>query len=623
MKPKKRNSFPLILIVLTFLWPTLISTGVSSVQAQYAQDISQPDIFSASQAQSSPTGRITDGLVVLYTFEEGDGTVIKDVSGVSPAIDLSINNPQAVEWLEGGLVIKSNTVIASTEAATKIIETSQASNEITIEAWIKPANTTQDGPARIVALSKSSTERNFALAQGLWANHPPNLYDIRLRTTNRPRGVPSVSSPAGSLEAKLTHVVYTRTKSGLVKIYINGQEVTSENITGDFSSWNKEYRLVLGNEITEDRPWLGEYRLVSIYSRALKPKDVNQNYLAGPDKTDTPTTDPTTTPPSSDTIKLIIDAPDSLTVNKTVNVGIKARNIGTDGIYGAQLEIKFDPALVSADNLQIHPDLEFILRSNVDNNSGIITVVASRQGQVAGLTDDTTLLTFDLVAGNTNGDVTLEFTEKKLSDSKAMGLKVSAQNKTISITDGTQPTPEPTDEPTPLPTDEPTSTPTKDPTPQPTVEPTPNPTSEPDSANVFGQVILAGRANDNWAGASLKVAEIDSTTDSDGNFTLFDVPTETKSSVTANAPGFLSTVCVNPTIFTPETKLKTPTLLSGDVTDDDNVDIADATAVGLAFGQTGTGISADINLDEVMDIFDLVLVSRNFNQTGPQIWACQ
>jgi hypothetical protein len=50
-------------------------------------------------------------------------------------------------------------------------------NEITIEAWVMPADDIQDGPARIVSLSADTGNRNFTLGQ------TTDYYDARLRTT--------------------------------------------------------------------------------------------------------------------------------------------------------------------------------------------------------------------------------------------------------------------------------------------------------------------------------------------------------------------------------------------------------------------------------------------------------
>jgi PKD repeat protein len=240
----------------------------------------------ATLTVTASQGRVTAGQQVLYTFEEGSGSTVQDVSGVSAALNLSIENPAAVSWMAGGLVVNGSTLIASAGAATKVIDNAKASNEITLEAWLKPATTEQDGPARIVALSQDSSNRNFTLGQGLWGSQPSDLYDVRLRTTTTDsNGRPSLTTSAGTLSTQLNHVVYTHNASGVTKIYIDGVEQVGGTVAGDLSNWNSSYRLGLANELTGDRPWLGELHLVAIYDRALSQAEVSQNFVAGPDGT--------------------------------------------------------------------------------------------------------------------------------------------------------------------------------------------------------------------------------------------------------------------------------------------------------------------------------------------------
>ena len=78
-------------------------------------------------------------------------------------------------------------------------------------------------------------------------------------------------------------MVYTRDGAGNVRVYINGRQDASKKVAGKLSNWNDGFRLVLANELTGDRPWLGELRLVAIYGRALAPREVKQNFKAGAD----------------------------------------------------------------------------------------------------------------------------------------------------------------------------------------------------------------------------------------------------------------------------------------------------------------------------------------------------
>ena len=45
--------------------------------------------------------------------------------------------------------------------------------------------------------------------------------------------------------------------------------VASKKVAGKLSGWDRNFRLSLANELTGDRPWLGELDLVAIYDRAL------------------------------------------------------------------------------------------------------------------------------------------------------------------------------------------------------------------------------------------------------------------------------------------------------------------------------------------------------------------
>ncbi len=224
------------------------------------------------------THRTTKGLVALYDFEEGEGAVVKDVSGVGEPLNLEIKEPDDVRWVAGGLSIEKNTLVSSDVAPAKIIEACRLTNAITIEAWIKPANTTQGGPSRIVALTKNPLQRNFTLGQ------QGGSYDVRLRTTaTGENGANPSFSTQGGVATQLSHVVYTRDEKGTAAVYINGSLTKTGPIRGSLSNWADDMQFALANEFTSARAWLGELHLVAIYNRALPAADVVRNHAAGPE----------------------------------------------------------------------------------------------------------------------------------------------------------------------------------------------------------------------------------------------------------------------------------------------------------------------------------------------------
>ncbi|GEM_PF-3885993 len=219
--------------------------------------------------------KVLGGSVARYTFNEGNGTQINDLSGFGTELNLTINTPSSVEWVPYGLHLTNESSITSANIATKIIDECQTTNEITIEAWVKPESSSQSGPARIVTLSANASERNFTLGQDI------NAYQVRLRTTEtNSNGIPAINTN-DNVVTEITHVVYTRDEFGKVKIYLNGQEDTSFTLNGDFSNWDTSYKLGIGNEFVDSRPWLGTIYDLSIFFRALSSEEILHNYNFG------------------------------------------------------------------------------------------------------------------------------------------------------------------------------------------------------------------------------------------------------------------------------------------------------------------------------------------------------
>lgn len=222
-------------------------------------------------------GRITDGLLALYEFNTGSGDLVEDVSQTGTPLHLTIEDTNNASWIPGGgLRVSSATIIKSDRPADKVTDAIKASGAITMEAWVKPDNITQNGPARITTISKNTGSRNATLGQ------ESDTYVGRLRTTGaNTNGMPELASSSNSATVTVQHVVYTRDVSGTEKIYVNGIKVSEDTKTGDCSTWDDDYYLALANELTENRAWLGCLYLVAFYDQALSYSNITQNYEAG------------------------------------------------------------------------------------------------------------------------------------------------------------------------------------------------------------------------------------------------------------------------------------------------------------------------------------------------------
>ena len=227
---------------------------------------------------ASGGNRFEDAQVALWEFKTGNGLTAFDTSGVDPAIDLNFSGD--VEWFGGwGITINDGKAQGSTTASKKLYDVLQQSGEFSIEAWVAPANVTQE-MARIVSYSAGANTRNFTLQQTLYN------YDFQLRTNETSlNGDPALSTPAADevLQATLQHVVATYNPIDGRRIYVNGVLVSAVDPIpgGTLVDWQDTFALVLGNEASGDGLWQGTFRLAAVHRRALTVEQINQNFDAG------------------------------------------------------------------------------------------------------------------------------------------------------------------------------------------------------------------------------------------------------------------------------------------------------------------------------------------------------
>jgi len=239
-----------------------------------------------SKALTLPDGIIASGgsryeqdVIAKYEFKTGNGQTAFDTSGISPALDLNFSGE--VSWVGGwGIQFSNGRAQGSTTNSKKLYDLISATGEYSIEAWVTPANVTQEGPARIVSYSGGKDSRNFTLGQTLYN------YDHLLRTSNTDiNGQPSLSTDPNNevLQASLQHVVINYDPVNGRQIFVNGQHTGDVDAIapGSLAEWDPSFALVLGNETSGDIPWLGSIRMLAIHNRALDAAQITQNYSVG------------------------------------------------------------------------------------------------------------------------------------------------------------------------------------------------------------------------------------------------------------------------------------------------------------------------------------------------------
>lgn len=302
--------------------------------------------------------------VVLYEINEGQGTILADTAANGTPLDLSIADTTSTSWLSGGISIHAPTVIQSATSAAKVSNAVKASNEITIEAWVSADNDSQTGPARIVSLSGSPSYRNFTLGQFA------SQYDIRLRSDDSSisnNGIPSTRSDLVSVTPSLKqHIVYTRNAIGLATIYINGTARATKIIPGSTSNWNATYPLMLANEISGDRPWLGDIYKVAIFDRALAPTVVASRFEGGSENV-------TSSIPTSYSINYIIPSETAANSYLPAAINNAAKVVGSAKLFSSYYSKAFE--WDQENGLFVYPNYYGFLTSvsNNGDSGGVIS----------------------------------------------------------------------------------------------------------------------------------------------------------------------------------------------------------------------------------------------------------
>lgn len=227
---------------------------------------------------ASNGGRFESDIIALYQFKTGNGNIAYDTSGISPAANLTLTGD--TEWLgSGGLIFNNGKAQASTASSKKLHDLITATGEFTVEAWLTPANVTQEGPARIISYSAGDNERNFTLGQSQYN------YDFMLRNqTTSLNGEPALSTPDADevLQATLQHVVLTYNATEGRKLYVNGKliEAVDEEIA-PLAAWDSSFALILGREASNNHVWQGNIRLLAIFNQAMTAEQIQQNFDVG------------------------------------------------------------------------------------------------------------------------------------------------------------------------------------------------------------------------------------------------------------------------------------------------------------------------------------------------------
>jgi hypothetical protein len=228
--------------------------------------------------------RHESNLVALWEFRTGSGNEAFDTSGIDPSITLQMQG--SYQWLGGyGLDLTNGYAIANNFDSVKLKTFIEATGEYAIEAWVIPANVTQQN-ANIVGYSAGSA-RNFTLGQEMYNYEYFNrIDDPDPQSLNGEPFYTTGDSGEELLQSSLQHVVANYDPLVGRSLYINGVLVNAPDPKAPPTSignvvWDDNFAFVLGADVAGINNWDGQVRMVAIHNRTLTAAQVLQNFDVG------------------------------------------------------------------------------------------------------------------------------------------------------------------------------------------------------------------------------------------------------------------------------------------------------------------------------------------------------
>lgn len=153
---------------------------------------------------------------------------------------------------QGAAIFLRNGILQSHEPPNWVsdaIRNDELSVSLTIQSYISY----QTGPARILTISQDHYNRNLTVG------HEGYDLVVRLRRSpETPNGVPPYILPAVFLETGIRNIVILIRQDSL-RAWVDNSLIIDEALpVGALTTWNSDFYLALGNELTWERPWLGE-----------------------------------------------------------------------------------------------------------------------------------------------------------------------------------------------------------------------------------------------------------------------------------------------------------------------------------------------------------------------------
>lgn len=141
-------------------------------------------------------------------------------------------------------------------------------NELTVETWFETSDLSQDGPARVLTISKGSATSLVNVHVGV----TDDGISIRLRNSCDIFNWIQIDDV---LTADRPHHVVFTWSAGRISTWVDGTRVSRVEVPwGDFDRWNGNYRTVIGGEFGGGRAFSGTIYSVTMWDGALSDEEI-------------------------------------------------------------------------------------------------------------------------------------------------------------------------------------------------------------------------------------------------------------------------------------------------------------------------------------------------------------
>lgn len=234
------------------------------------------------------------GVVASFLFAEEDGSHVHDDSGDLSGSDRPMTliarslaesdgdpepDPAVPRWVRSGIELDGTYYLASQVTARKMIEPIRQSGAFSLETWIRPQDVTEKGRTQILAF-RGDGKNWLTLAQGSIDGAAGDHLSVGLRLGDQEESF--LSSPAGSLDRALVHVVITRDAEGHERLYVDTERVAEWDRPGSLSQWVDDVDLIIGSDEKDASlppHWQGKMFHLSVFDRALGAEEVLRHYV--------------------------------------------------------------------------------------------------------------------------------------------------------------------------------------------------------------------------------------------------------------------------------------------------------------------------------------------------------